>query len=189
MAYLCTMCIWCPERLEERVGSLGTKVTNGSKSLCGCWVLSKGNNCSFLLLLFLGTGFLYSFRPVLEATSALNHRPNATDLKIRISYWYLTSTQCSTSIFLIMCVHVRDSRERIWRHTQVHTWKSENNVRESARSRQVSGVSEGCTLQAGWPWSFQAREAASHLSLGVQGLWMLTNTSCFFILVLRIELR
>lgn len=36
MAYLCTMCIWCPERLEERVGSLGTKVTNGSKSLCGC---------------------------------------------------------------------------------------------------------------------------------------------------------
>lgn len=57
MAYLCTMCIWCPERLEERVGSLGTKVTNGSKSLCGCWVLSKGNNCSFCCCCFLGQGF------------------------------------------------------------------------------------------------------------------------------------
>lgn len=113
MAYLCSMCVWCPQRLGERVGSPGTKVTNGCKSLCGCWVLPKSNKHSLLLLLlFLGTGFLCSFRPVLEATSALNHRADATDLKIRISYQYLTSAQCSTSIFLIIYVHVRDSRDR-----------------------------------------------------------------------------
>lgn len=39
MAYLCTTCVWCPQRLGERVESPGTKVTNGCKSLCGCWVL------------------------------------------------------------------------------------------------------------------------------------------------------
>lgn len=155
--------------------------------MCGCWVLSKSNK-HFFLLLFLGTGFLCSFRPVLEATSALNHRADTIDLKIRISYWYLTSAQCSTSIFLITCVHVRDSRDRDYEGICRCTHGSQ---RITSRSLHGQGRSLWCFWGAAHsklanPEASMPREAASHLSLGVQGC---LQTHFFYILVLRTKLR
>lgn len=109
MAYLCSMCVWCPQGLGE-LGPLELKLQMVVSHCVAAEYSPRATSAFCCCCCFLGQGFC--FRPVLEATSALNHRADTTDLKIRISYQYLTSAQCSTSIFLIICVHVRDSRDR-----------------------------------------------------------------------------
>lgn len=47
LSYMCRyffcICVWCPLRKEEVVGSPRTAVTDGCEALCGCWEL---NLCS-----------------------------------------------------------------------------------------------------------------------------------------------
>jgi hypothetical protein len=35
--YVCTVCVQCPPRLEEGVGTPRTGTTDGCKFSCGCW--------------------------------------------------------------------------------------------------------------------------------------------------------
>lgn len=40
--YVCHVCVWCPQRSEGGIRSLGTEISDVCKPPCGCWVLNLG---------------------------------------------------------------------------------------------------------------------------------------------------